>query len=130
MTPILAFDVETVPDVAGIRKLHELPDALPDAEEAEIAFQKRRVQTGSDFLPVHLQRVVVISCLLRDDECIKVFSLGEPEEEAIQRFFEGIERYVPQLVSWNGRTFDLPVLAARGLIHGVSAATFWETGDG
>ncbi|MDH5210988.1 MAG: 3'-5' exonuclease, partial [Betaproteobacteria bacterium] len=47
MTPILAFDIETVPDVAGIRRLHELPASLPDREVAEIAFQKRRTQTGN-----------------------------------------------------------------------------------
>jgi predicted PolB exonuclease-like 3'-5' exonuclease len=132
LTPILAFDIETVPDCPGIRRLHGLPEDLPDAEVAEIAFQKRRVQTGSDFLPPHLQRVVVISCVLRNDEGLRVFSIGEPEAtepQAIQRFFDGINRYVPQIVSWNGRNFDLPVLAARGLIHSVTAACFWDTGN-
>ncbi|HEX6320492.1 MAG TPA: 3'-5' exonuclease, partial [Burkholderiales bacterium] len=58
MTPILAFDIETIPDCAGIRRIHDLPAELPDADVAEIAFQKRRVQSGgSDFLPVHLHRV-------------------------------------------------------------------------
>ena len=133
MTPVLAFDIETVPDVAGLRKLHELPADLPDHEVAEVAFQKRRVQSGgSDFLPPHLQRVIVISCVLRNDDGIRVFSLGEPESNegaAIQRFFEGINKYLPQLVSWNGRGFDVPVLASRGLIHGVNAACFWDTGN-
>jgi predicted PolB exonuclease-like 3'-5' exonuclease len=132
MTPVLAFDLETVPDCAGIRRLYDLPADLPDAEVAEVAFQKRRTQTGNDFLPPHLQRIVVISCVLRDDEGIKLFSIGEPdaaEEVAIQRFFDGINRYVPQIVSWNGRNFDLPVLVARGLIHGISAACFWDTGQ-
>ena len=32
MTPVLAFDIETVPDCAGIRKLYDLPDTLADAE--------------------------------------------------------------------------------------------------
>ncbi|HEV8096247.1 MAG TPA: 3'-5' exonuclease, partial [Burkholderiales bacterium] len=31
MTPVLAFDIETVPDCAGIRRLHDLPDSLSDA---------------------------------------------------------------------------------------------------
>jgi len=57
--PILAFDIETVPDCAGIRKLYDLPADLPDGDVAELAFQKRRVQTGgSDFLQPHLQRVI------------------------------------------------------------------------
>jgi predicted PolB exonuclease-like 3'-5' exonuclease len=34
----------------------------------------------------------------------------------IQAFFATVERYTPQLVSWNGGGFDLPVLHYRGLI--------------
>jgi len=129
LTAVLAFDLETIPDVAGIRQLHGLPADLPDGEVAELAFQMRRTKTGSDFLPPHLQKVAVISCVLRDDEGIRVFSLEGAERDVIQRFFDGIEKFVPQLVSWNGRGFDLPVLVHRGLIHGVGAAAFWDTGD-
>ena len=129
MTSVLAFDIETIPDVAGIRRLHGLPADLPDREVAEVAFQIRRTRTGSDFLPPQLQRVAVISCVLRGDEGVKVFSLEGEEAEIIQRFYEGIEKFVPQLVSWNGGGFDLPVLNYRALIHGVTAPTFWETGD-
>ncbi len=131
MTPTLVFDIETVPDVAGIRRLHELPEDLPDHDVAELALQKRRVQTGSDFLPHYLHRVVVISCVLRDDEGVRIFSIGEPETTeaaAIKRFFDGLDKYVPQIVSWNGRGFDLPVLVNRALQHGVGAACFWDTG--
>ena len=46
----------------------------------------------------------------------------------MQRFFDGIEKYSPDLVSWNGSGFDLPVLTYRGLLHGVQAARYWETG--
>ena len=129
MNAVLAFDIETIPDVAGIRRLHGLPADLPDREVAEVAFQIRRTKTGSDFLPPQLQRVVVISCVLRSDEGVKVFSLEGAEKEVIQRFYDGVEKYVPQLVSWNGGGFDLPVLNYRALIHGLSAPTFWDTGD-
>ncbi|MEO8143516.1 MAG: 3'-5' exonuclease [Betaproteobacteria bacterium] len=129
MTAILAFDIETIPDVAGIRRLHGLPADLPDREVAEVAFQIRRTKTGSDFLPPQLQCVAVISCVLRGDEGLKVFSLEGQEAEIIQRFYEGIEKFVPQLVSWNGGGFDLPVLNYRALMHGLAAPTFWETGD-
>ena len=129
MNAVLAFDIETIPDVDGIRRLHDLPADLPDREVAEIAFQIRRTKTGSDFLPPQLHRVVVISCVLRGDDGIRVFSLEGKEAEVIQRFYEGIEKFVPQLVSWNGGGFDLPVLNYRALIHGLTAPTFWETGD-
>jgi hypothetical protein len=133
MTPVLVFDIETIPDVAGLRKLHDLPEELSDSEVAELAFQKRRAQNGTDFLPLHLQRVAVISCVLRARDSFKVWSLSEPEQgegEIIQRFFDGIEKFTPQLVSWNGGGFDLPVLHYRGLIHGVTAPRYWDLGDG
>ena len=32
-------------------------------------------------------------------------------------------------MSWNGGGFDLPVLNYRALIHGVTAARYWDWGD-
>ncbi len=133
MKPVLVFDIETIPDVAGYRRLNELPAALSDNEVAELAFQQRRAKTGNDFLPLHLQRVVTISCVLRTGEGLKVWSLSEPdhgEGEIIQRFFDGIEKFTPQIVSWNGGGFDLPVLHYRGMLHGVAAPRYWDMGDG
>jgi predicted PolB exonuclease-like 3'-5' exonuclease len=132
LTPVLAFDIETIPDCAGIRRLYDLPAGLPDEEVAEVAFQARRARTGNDFLPPHLQRVLVISCVLRSDEGVQVFSIGEPERDeraSIQKFYDGLEKLVPQLVSWNGGGFDLPVLNYRALALGVSAPRFWDQGD-
>ena len=65
MTPILAFDIETVPDVNGIRLLYDLPASLPDDEVVLFAQQKRRAQNGSDFMQHHLHQVVAISCCMR-----------------------------------------------------------------
>jgi hypothetical protein len=77
-----------------------------------------------------LHRVVIISCVLREGETVKVFSLGETtEKELIQRFYDGVERLVPQLVSWNGGGFDLPVLNYRAIVNGVAAPKFWDQGD-
>ncbi|TMI36402.1 MAG: 3'-5' exonuclease, partial [Betaproteobacteria bacterium] len=118
MTPVLAFDIETIPDCAGIRGLYDLPADLPDADVAELAFQKRRVSSGSDFLPPHLQRIIVIGCVLREGDGVQVFSIAEPERDEpaiLQKFFDGIDKYTPQLVSWNGTGFDLPVLNCRTL---------------
>jgi len=128
---ILAFDIETVPDVEGGRRLYDMHD-LDDAAVAEVMFAKRRQQTDSDFLPVHLQRVAAISTVLRGGEQCKVWSLGGPdsgEPELIERFFDGIERYAPTLVTWNGSGFDLPVLHHRALIHGIPAARYWDSGE-
>ncbi len=132
MTPTLVFDIETVPDVAGLRRLQPEWAALADAEVAERAFAERRERTGSDFLALHLQRIVAIGCVFRDDSGFRVRCLGTPEDDEgklIQDFFRLIDRYTPQLVSWNGGGFDLPVLHYRGLIHGVAAARYWDQGE-
>ncbi|MEM9171588.1 MAG: 3'-5' exonuclease [Pseudomonadota bacterium] len=127
----MTFDIETIPDVDSGRKLLQL-DQLGDADVAEAMMAKRREKTGSDFLPLHLQRVVAISVALRQGDQFRVWSLGDEdadEAEMIRRFFDGIERFSPDLVSWNGGGFDLPVLHYRALLHGVSAPMYWENGD-
>jgi 3'-5' exonuclease len=132
MTPVLCFDIETVPDVAGLRRLGAIDDSLTDETVVETAFARRREKTGSDFLPLHQHRVVAIGCLFRDDDGVRVRCLGtadDPEARLIQDFFRVIERYTPQLVSWNGSGFDMPVLQYRGLVHGVQAGRYWELGD-
>lgn len=130
MKPVLVFDIETIPDVAGIRRLHELPADLPDHEVAEVAFQKRRAQTGGDFLGPQLHKVIVVGCVLREGDAIKVFSIAEDsEKDTLQRFYDGIEKLVPQIVSWNGGGFDLPVMNYRSLINGVAAPKFWDQGE-
>ena len=65
--------------------------------------------------------------------CIRS-SIARPEGRArkasvIQSFFNTIEKHVPQLVSWNGGGFDLPVLHYRGLRHGVVASKYWDMGE-
>ncbi|HTT44211.1 MAG TPA: 3'-5' exonuclease [Steroidobacteraceae bacterium] len=128
----LVFDIETVPDVAFGRRLYHL-EGLSDAQVAKAMFALRRQDTGGDFLPPEQQRVVAISCVLRSgEEGLRVWSLGDlgsGEAELVQRFFDGIEKYSPDLVSWNGSGFDLPVLTYRALRHGVRATRYWETGD-
>jgi len=128
---LLVFDIETVPDTDSARKLQDM-EGLSDVEVAESMFAQRRQQTGgSDFIRHHLQKIVAISVVLRTSDNLSVWSLGETdssEADIIQRFFEGIDRYSPRLVSWNGSGFDLPVLHYRTLLHGINAARYWETG--
>lgn len=128
---VMVFDIETVPDVEAGRRLYDL-EGLEEQAVAQAMFQLRMAKTGSDFLPQHLQRIVAISVVFRVRDSLKVWSLGDEksdEAELIRRFFDGLERYTPTLVSWNGSGFDLPVLHYRSLLHGVSAPRYWEVGD-
>ncbi|HEY9199047.1 MAG TPA: 3'-5' exonuclease [Gammaproteobacteria bacterium] len=129
---VLVFDIETVPDVETGRRLHGL-DGLSDEDVAKAMFHMRRQETGgSEFLKLHLQRIVAISAVLRSRDALKVWSLGDTaasEKEIVQRFFDGIDKFTPTLVTWNGGGFDLPVLHYRALLHGIAAPRYWDTGD-
>ncbi len=128
---LFVFDIETIPDCDSGRRLLKLED-LPDTEVAELLFKRQRERNGSDFLPLHLHKIVAISVVFRHRDQFKVWSLGETdsaEKELVQRFFDGIEKYSSTLVSWNGSGFDLPVLHYRAMLHGISAPKYWETGE-
>ncbi len=128
---ILVFDIETVPDLETGRRLHDL-QGLADAGVLEAMASLRLQARGNDFQPAHLHRIVAISAVLRTAETFKIWSLGERdsgEGELVQRFFEGIDKFRPTLVSWNGSGFDLPVLHYRALKHGIAAPRYWDSGQ-
>ena len=128
---ILVFDIETIPDVDLGRRLYNL-EGLSDEQVAKAMFTLRRNATGGEFLSLEQHRVVAISCVLRSREGLRVWSLGDPsstEAELIERFYDGIEKFTPDLVSWNGSGFDLPVLHYRALRAGIQATRYWQTGD-
>ena len=53
--PVLVFDIESIPDVAGLRLLR---NSVPDASDEQVYagwFQERKEKGQSDFMPLHLQ---------------------------------------------------------------------------
>lgn len=131
--PVLVFDIESIPDVDGLRALRGVPAELSDAEVYADWMAERQAKGQGDFAPLHLQRVLVISCVFRNAEGLRVHSFvdrdGLSEGKVIQSFFHAVEKHAPQLVSWNGSGFDLPVLHYRGLRHGVEASKYWDLGE-
>ena len=126
-----SFDIETVPDVDFGRQLYGL-EGLEDEDVGSAMLFKRQQSVGHDFLPLHQHRVVAISVALRSGDNFRVWTLGDEdsnEAEIVGRFFDGIARYTPDLVSWNGGGFDLPVLHYRALKHGIQAPRYWEIGE-
>jgi len=126
-----SFDIETIPDVEFGRKMWNLQD-LSDKDVGNAMTFMRLQAAGTEFLPLHQHRIVAISVALRSGDNFRVWSLGDPESdeaELVRRFFDGIEKYSPDLVSWNGGGFDLPVLHYRALKYGIQAPRYWEIGD-
>ena len=128
---VLAFDIETIPDVDLGRELYGLEGV--DDEDVAKAMEFRRLQkSGSEFLQLHQHRIVAIAVAWRNRDEFKVWSLGDAdsgERELLERFFGAVEKFVPDLVSWNGSGFDLPVMHYRSMLHGVQSPQYWETGD-
>src|SRR6476660_4416373 len=131
--PVLVFDIESIPDVEGLRTLRGAPPELDDAAVYAQWAQERKDEGKSDFMPLHLQRILVISCVFRNAEGLRVHSFVDrdnaSEGKVIQQFFGAVEKHSPQLVSWNGGGFDLPVLHYRGLQHGAVAGKYWDMGE-
>ncbi len=127
----LAFDIETVPDVALGRRLYGL-EGIADEDVARAMFFHQMQAAGTEFLPLYQHRIVAISVVLRRPDEIRVWSLGDAEadeRDLVRRFFDGIDKYTPELVSWNGGGFDLPVLHYRALLHKVASQRYWEVGE-
>lgn len=112
---LLVFDIETVPDPNH----HEgkgFP-ILPYHQVAAIAFLEaeiHRSEAGESYT-------------LRDLRCGG--EVDYSEAKLLQAFFQFFERAKPRLVSYNGRTFDLPVLKYRAMLHGVQAPWLYRSGD-
>lgn len=131
--PVLVFDIESIPDIAGLRVLRDVGPDVTDQQLYAAWQQERKDNNQSDFMPLHLQRVLVISCVFRNAEGLRVHSFVDrdnaSEAKVVQSFFKTIEQKTPQLVSWNGGGFDLPVLHYRGLRHGAVAGKYWDMGE-
>lgn len=117
---VCSFDLETIPCVETLARLHGL-ESCDDETAAEIL--------GKKFPRPPLHKVAVIAALLaeRVDGVWRVRSLGaphigqRPEAELISAFAERLAELHPTLVSFNGSSFDLPVLRYRAMIHGIAA---------
>ena len=115
----LVLDIETVPDSSVWRS----PDLGPGTER------------GNDkpFPPTYAHQVIVVGCLWLDaDFKMKRLGLigerGESEAKILEQFSEFVDEHRPCLVTYNGRTFDLPVLALRSLANGVPMAWYYDGG--
>ena len=132
--PVLIFDIETIADIEAARRIYPELAELNDADTLS-ALQSIRIQeTGRDFMRLPLQRIVCISALYIKNGETKLFSLSAEnlsEKEILRKFFRAFSDFqdMPQLVSWNGSGFDIPVLIYRAMLYDLSVPLLFEEGD-
>jgi predicted PolB exonuclease-like 3'-5' exonuclease len=117
---VIVWDLETVPDLRGFAAANGLVGKTDEEVREAIG----------DKFPKHIYHsIVCIGALVahaEGDDWV-VDALGAPhvgertEKQLISAFVGRIADLNPQLVTFNGNSFDLPVLRYRAMINAVSA---------
>lgn len=111
----LVLDIETVPDL----QLYDHPEVAAGQERP--------------FPPLYAHRPIVIGVLWLDEAYgfKRLGNIGEDTDEPgmLAAFASFAEQHRPNLVTYNGRGFDLPVIALRCMRHGVPMRFFFQDRD-
>ena len=120
MPHVIAWDLETIPDISGFALANDLLGKLPDEVRGAMG----------DKFPKHIyHEIICIGALIarQENDHWVIDAVGAPhvgdrsESELITAFVDKIAELNPQLVTFNGSSFDLPVLRYRAMTHKVSA---------
>ncbi len=139
---VIVFDIETVVDADAARRVVRQPDLTDqEARDALSCYFLEKTDGRNDFPRQPFHQVVAISYghLIREpgeegnELLMRRLATGgdqsSSEKEMLEGFFHLIETRTPQLVSFNGRGFDVPVLKYRAMAHGLSCPRWFTEGD-
>ncbi len=143
LNSLLGFDIETIPDVNSCKNLLNISDgsSVKEKRDALTKYHLEITNGHNPFLHQLLHHIVVISFLscsisyrngyetLKLQEISSGGTLNSSEKELVKEFFSYISEKRPRLISFNGRTFDMPVLKYRAMVHGIQAEYFYKAGD-
>ncbi|VEG12691.1 3'-5' exonuclease [Moraxella cuniculi] len=128
-TPILVFDIETIPDVATGKRLYPDIATLNDADALTALTALRQAEAGTDFMRLPLHKIACLSFLWFDGQNFHLKSLSLEnlsEKEILSTFLRAFDKK-PTLVSWNGSGFDIPVIMYRAMHHKIAAASLFNS---
>jgi predicted PolB exonuclease-like 3'-5' exonuclease len=136
MINYLVFDIETRVDKDLVKQIYDAENSLTLEQAYDTARDRILERSGqqSDFFPIPFHVPIAISTL-QADEKYRIRSLGcfgadrYSELELVSKFWESFDR-ARTLVTFNGRTFDLPVLESRAMKHGLSLPRYFAAGEG
>lgn len=130
-SPLMIFDIETMPDVATGKRLHSELATLSDDDALTALIAMRQAESGSDFMRLPLHKVVCLSFVWVENGNVSLHSKAlnqHSEKEILEIFLRGLHNKKPTLISWNGAGFDLPVLLYRMAHHGLNASPLVNAG--
>ena len=131
--PIIAFDIETIPDPVLGRRLHGIEGE--DAEVVSEMVRRRLTETEgrTEYPEPPWHRIVCICATLVDVQTgrVGIKSCGGAlmdERSHLEGFFALFTgKKLPRLVSWNGNGFDMPVIRYRSMMLGMAAPELYRT---
>lgn len=131
----LLFDVESVADGALIAKTRYPSEKLDPPTAIRRFRQELLIDSGRDFIP-HTYQIpvaVVVAKIRGDYSLTEVVSLDQPLHRPhviTKHFWAGWEHYErPTLVTFNGRSFDLPLLELAAFRYGISVPNWFNISD-
>ena len=122
MTDVI-LDIETIPDLDFGRQ-HMNLDGLEDEDIIRAMTFRFLQQSGSEFPPLNMHKIITISLLRVSNETVSMntFSIDDQSEKEILRLFHQEIGGASRLISWNGLVFDIPVIKIRSMLHELVAA--------
>jgi len=128
----LVFDIESVADGDLVSKIRYAGQGLSAADAVRRYRDELMAKFETDFIPYTFQVPVsvVVAKVAADFSVIDIVALDEPQfrpHVITEHFWRGWDAYRrPTLVSFNGRTFDLPLLELAAFRYGITAASWFN----
>lgn len=122
----LALAIQTIPDIETGRRLYNI-SGLSDEGVAKAMFHLQQQRTGSEALPLYLQKIVSIAIAEEIKGELHVELLADrnqdtnmdtmSEDMLLQHYVKAIKN--KQQLTWQGANYDFPILRYRALKYGI-----------
>ena len=126
------FDIESVADGQLVSKIRYPGDGLSPAEAIARYRAELMEKNGTDFIPYSFQYPVsvVVAKVTADFQLLDIVALDDPEFRPhiiTEHFWRGWEAYRhPTFVTFNGRTFDIPLMELAAFRFGLSVPAWFD----
>jgi 3'-5' exonuclease len=128
----LVFDIESVADGQLVSKIRYPGEGLPPADAIARYRAELIEKYDTDFIPYSFQYPVsvVVAKVAADFQLLDIVALDDPKfrpHVITEHFWRGWEAYRhPTLVTFNGRTFDIPLMELAAFRYGLSVPAWFD----